>query len=266
VESSPDGTQLAVVARQRRWRVGVYDMARSSFSWMSEDNVNADPVVWTREGDLLYTSQGTPSQDLYSQTPVAGASPQLLHKAAGRAFAIARHPNGNVLFLEQSAETHLDVLEIEAASGEVRPVVNTPDADRALALSPDGRWLALLFPAVGGDLFVQRYADGSRRMQVSTDGADWAEWSRAGDTLYYMSGDRLMSVAAERDAEQPFGVPTLVAEIDAYALWGLWGQVAVLGGDEFVYMRIAEERPATDRFVLATRWLDELDALIGDGR
>ena len=91
----------------------------------------------------------------------------------------------------------------------------TPASDhRVLSrLSPDGRWLA--YTAMESQTFhvyVQRYPELDRKIQISSDTGSNPVWSPDGRRLYYRSQDRMMAVDVRPGADPPFSKATLVFE------------------------------------------------------
>ena len=76
-----------------------------------------------------------------------------------------------------------------------RPIVNTPTFDEAaIALSPDGRWLAHESNETGRTEVYVRPFPGveAGKWQVSTSGGVAPLWSRNGRELYFVNGNREM--------------------------------------------------------------------------
>lgn len=70
---------------------------------------------------------------------------------------------------------------------------------RALAVSPDGRWLAYgqrgpPEPEVYVQLFATSSSTPGSRLQISNNGGDWPVWSRTAHELFYSSAGNIMAV------------------------------------------------------------------------
>jgi serine/threonine-protein kinase len=145
------------------------------------------------------------------------------------------------------------------------PLVVTPYDEMAIALSPDGRWLAYQSDETGRiEVFVRPFPNtGDAKVRVSSDGGTGPVWARDGRELFYLRGDNTM-MAATVTAEpalrvgEPvplFRLPAHLAELDAqwYTPWDI-------GPDgRFLMVRSAEggRRNATP-LIVVENWLEEL--------
>jgi serine/threonine-protein kinase len=82
-----------------------------------------------------------------------------------------------------------------------RPLLASPYDEMAIALSPDGRWLAYQSDETGRrEVFVRPFPDvNAGKVQVSSDGGSGPLWSRDGRTLFYLRQDEVM-MAVPADA------------------------------------------------------------------
>ena len=90
----------------------------------------------------------------------------------------------------------------------VTPLVATTEyAEHALAVSPDGRWLAYSSDETGRDeVFVRPFPDvESGKQQVSTEGGMAPCWAHNGRELFYVNGSRGF-VAASFETDPGFRV------------------------------------------------------------
>jgi Tol biopolymer transport system component len=104
-------------------------------------------------------------------------------------------------------------------SGTDAPVrvgdIAMPDGAAAAALSPDGRWLAYITNTTGSaELWVRRYPALDTAVRVSPNGAAEPVWAKDGRELFYLEGDKLMSVRAGADTQARFTYqpPVMIAE------------------------------------------------------
>jgi serine/threonine-protein kinase len=90
------------------------------------------------------------------------------------------------------------------------PLVATPYDEEAIALSPDGRWLAYESNETGRtEVFLRPFpATDSGKWQVSNDGSAAPLWARNGRELFYVNANRdLMAVTVAPGAELRLGEP-----------------------------------------------------------
>jgi serine/threonine-protein kinase len=77
-------------------------------------------------------------------------------------------------------------------------------------VSPDGRWLAYRSDETGrGEIYVQAFPGGGKRVQVSLNGGGFVSWSRDGRQLFFLEEKKMMAVSVERDT---FGRPSMLFE------------------------------------------------------
>ena len=93
--------------------------------------------------------------------------------------------------------------------------IELPDGAAGSALSPDGRWLAYITNTTGSaELWVRRYPTLDGAVRVSPNGAIEPVWAKDGRTLFYIEGDKLMSVRVGPDTRTGFAfqAPAMVLE------------------------------------------------------
>ena len=109
-------------------------------------------------------------------------------------------------------------------------------------ISPNARWLAYVSTEGGrGEVYVQSFASGGGRVQISTIGGVEPRWSPDGRTLYYLHNDELLAVPIEPGetfvVELELAAPDIVRlrrvrTSYAGALTGLYGDVATYLDEE----------------------------------
>jgi hypothetical protein len=91
------------------------------------------------------------------------------------------------------------------------PLLRTPFNERAIALTPDGRWLAYVSNETGTDeVYLRRPQQGSPRWRVSSGGGAAPRWARAGRELFFWAGDTLLVVPVGNEAQPRVGQPSPV--------------------------------------------------------
>ena len=105
-------------------------------------------------------------------------------------------------------ETAPEGIESRAAVANARN-----EGEGGAALSPDGRWLAYTFNGTGrNEIWVAPYPGLSAPVRVSANGGADPVWAKNGRELYYLEGQRVMSVAVQTAAASPFGRATMLFE------------------------------------------------------
>jgi hypothetical protein len=205
-----------------------------------------------------------------------GAFDVILERAAG-VLELAFTPDGEgVIFREGNANTgaaDLGFLNLE--TGEVNDsLLASRFNERAIALSPDGRWLAYVSDVTGRDeIFVRPFpSTGSGQRQISTNSGLEPRWAHSGEELFYRepaSGSLVVaSVAAGATLAVTARTPLFDASSYALGQAGSWHSYNVTRDDQrFLFMRPSGVEVVDDsRLILVQNWLTELRDQLGRGR
>ncbi len=149
------------------------------------------------------------------------------------------------------------------------PVLATEFDEEAIALSPDGKWLAYQSDETGRtEVFVRPYPNtNTGKKQVSSGGALAPLWSRDGKELFYLSGDKKMVTArvvpgATIDFAEPkvlFQVPDelLGAEALYYTPWDV-----ARDGRFLMVRQVGRESVQAGAIIVVENWIEELKAKV----
>ncbi len=86
------------------------------------------------------------------------------------------------------------IVDLEDGSEPV-PAAKTPFEEDSPHFSRDSAWLAYRSYASGrSEIYVQRVADGTGRVKVSSNGGTTPGWSPINDELYYIAEDTIMAL------------------------------------------------------------------------
>ena len=119
----------------------------------------------------------------------------MLQVSEGSAFTPDWSPDGRVLFYQDWARAQIRAL---SETGEVSSLVTSEGNLRTPRVSPDGGFIAYAADISGREeVYVVPFPEADRRYTISTDGGYSPVWSRDGRELFYVSDDRLMTVAVE---------------------------------------------------------------------
>ena len=113
----------------------------------------------------------------------------------GSAFTPDWSPDGRVLFYRDWARAQIRAL---SETGEVSSLVTSEGNLLSPRVSPDGGFIAYVSDISGREeVYVVPFPEADRRHTISTDGGHSPVWSRDGRELFYVTDDRLMTVAVE---------------------------------------------------------------------
>ena len=212
---SPDGTRLAAIVGSSLW---VYPLdgrppvrLTPGGSLSPRWSPDGQSIVYERFGDVA--GLHAIAADGSSSVPRA-VGPGHFHAfgfiAGGRGLLAALEPPGTVgpWPLMQMATSGT---EAPARLGDIA----LQDGSNSAALSPDGRWLAYITNTTGSaELWVRRYPTLEAAVRVSPDGAAEPVWAKNGRELFYLEGDKLMSVRIGPDTRGRFAyqAPVMLLE------------------------------------------------------
>jgi hypothetical protein len=192
---SPDGTRLAVIVGRSLW---VYPLdGRPPVRLTSGDSLSP---LWSPDGQfIVYERYGAVAglhavaADGSSSVPRAVGPPGHFH-----AHGFTNGGRGVLAIFEQPRSSRWSLVQVPWSGSEAPArlgdiVMPTPAA--SAALSPDGRWLAYVADTTGSaELWVRRYPTLDNAVRISPNGATEPLWAKDGRELYYLEGDKLMTV------------------------------------------------------------------------
>ena len=153
----------------------------------------------------------------------------------------------------------------DAGDYSVRPVVQTPQAERAGVISPDGRWLAYAGLDSGTpQIFVRPFPNvDDARTQVSIAGGSEPRWARNGRELFYMALDgtvmkTVVSKGATWQSQSP--MPVVDGRILGNVSVSLRTFDVSLDGQRFLMIKNtpgAESSASSPQIVVVQNWLQE---------
>jgi hypothetical protein len=181
-------------------------------------------------------------------------------------------PDGRgLVFRYGNAAAGMDIGFKDLSTDTVNPeLLATEFSEKAMVLSPDGRWLAYVSNAGGQDeVFVRPFPDvASGLWTVSRGGGTEPLWSPAGGELFYRRGDGWM-VATTYEADSTFAVLGREALFDA----GRFRAAAnhrdydvSSSGERFIMLAPYESGASTPDVILVQNWFTELEEVLGRGR
>ena len=142
------------------------------------------PLVW-RSRSGAQTGQAAPSASYRSFSLSRDASGVV----ASRGAIEGSQTLGSTIFVSlQDPKSGYDIWQVGPNSSQ-KPLLNSPSAERAPRLSPDGKWLAYMSNESGQyETFVTPLANLSARRQVSIDGGLFPTW-HGQEELFFISAD-----------------------------------------------------------------------------
>ncbi|HSH75518.1 MAG TPA: LpqB family beta-propeller domain-containing protein [Longimicrobiales bacterium] len=151
-----------------------------------------------------------------------------------------------------------------------RPLLAGSYDEEALALSPDGRWLAYVSSETGRrEVFVRPFPEvDSGKWQVSTTGGLSPAWAHSGRELFFVDGNGdLVSQAVQPGESFTRGGQRVLFSMAGYREVGNYQHFDVAPDDQRFLMVRTRRRAETEAQVLVVveNWLEEVDGII-EGR
>jgi len=241
--------------------VWLYDLEGGTEEILTRGSNNFDPQ-WSPDGRrIVFTTARRGIYDVYSEAVDAlGLEEPLVAREIDEA-ARAISPDGRWLaLLEFAIETGTDIslVDLEEGSDPI-PAAKTRFSEDFPRFSRDSAWLAFMSSASGqSEVYVQRVADGTGRVRVSSGGGTRPVWSPTKDELYYVAGDTVMAVAfdivgGEFRAESPRALVDLPAGHKELEI--------APDGERFMIVIQTGEDPSPTELHVTINWLEELKRL-----
>jgi Tol biopolymer transport system component len=175
------------------------------------DGVVSPDGLW-----LLFSSDRAGGGYRFYRMPLAGgAPPTALLEGEGRLHSISYPARMLGLSLngpkDGSDAYVMTVAEDGSPAGKPILVAGGPGDQVSPAVSADGSLVAYQSSESGRDeIYVARLGDPGSRRRVTNDGGTVPLWNRDGSRLFYMSADRVFSVALRSASELRFDAPQAV--------------------------------------------------------
>jgi Tol biopolymer transport system component len=214
---SPDGSRLAIgLNTEAGDQVWVRQLPHGPLSRVSFDSTRNFRPRWYRDGkSIMFVSIRGAIATLYKR-PADGTGKDevavsTLHLAPPGLYEGMWSPDGVWLLIRAGgAQNLIGARDISGfrpgVDTTLQPLVASPTFDEsAIALSPDGRWLAYESTETGHtEVFIRPFpnTDGGK-WQVSTDGGRAPLWNRNGHELFFVNGSRDMSVVTVGQGTTP---------------------------------------------------------------
>jgi serine/threonine-protein kinase len=175
------------------------------------------------------------------------------------------HIQGQRHYLWRAVDQDGDVIDTVP-----EPLVVTEFDEKAIALSPDGRWLAYESDETGrNEVYVRPFPEvGAGKWQVSTGGGVMPVWAHSGQELFYIDPDSQM-VAAQLQPGEDFaiservvlfsiGPAILFRPTEQYSLYDV-----APDDQRFVMLQAVSLETSTPELILVQNWTEELAARVG---
>ena len=278
---SPDGSRLAMgVATAEGDDVWVKQLPDGPFSRVSFDSAAEYRPRWMPDGRLMFASnRGASLTDsvgggLYARrADGTGRDSMILRDSAG-VYEGQWSPDGRwLVFRTGGFEAQAGGRQIVAIRPGIDttpvPLIVTRYDEQAIAISPNGRWIAYESNETGRkEIFLRPFpATDDGKWQVSSGGGVAPLWSRDGRELFYVNPTReMVAVAVESAAEPRLGARQTLFRLDPRLYMTqdeFYTPYDVASDGRFIMARLREPpRDAIERapLIVVENWIEEVRA------
>jgi len=208
ISLSPDGQLAALEARvEGNLDIWIQDRASGVNTRLTFTDGNDGSPVWSPSGDQIafHSRRRDGNADIYVKSADGSGEAKAVVSTPLDEWVSDWSPNGDYLrYHTGEAETRLDVwymkLSGENSGGERVPFLQTPFDEQGAQFSPDGRFVAYSSNESGRvEIYVRPFPEDTGKWQVSSNGGNYPRWGKDGGELFYVSGDKLISVPVTLD-------------------------------------------------------------------
>ncbi len=208
VALSPDGSRLAVkINTESSEDIWVKELDRGPLSRLTFDEATDRRPRWSADGkEIDYISDRAGQFDLWEQPADGTGTPHVLLDLDKAILEARRTPDGKTFLVRLGGQSGgavtdvRDIVSVHQGDTTTTPVAAEPYDEKAVALSPDGRWVAYESTETGGDeIYVRPFPDvNGGKWQVSTGGGINPVWAHSGREIFYIDGKGRMVAAQVR--------------------------------------------------------------------
>jgi serine/threonine protein kinase len=254
---SPDGERLVMTIRAANDDIWVYHMVRKTLSKLTFGGGNSDLPVWSPDGKTVLFATERKGSFVYLLKPWDGSG-EVREVAPGFSAEPTSIPSFTPDGQRILTSSHGDLwsLPVDGSAAPTR-LTQSPANESWPSVSPDGRWLAYASDESGRmEVYVVPFPHGSGKWQISSTGGVYPIWLNGGRTLFFYSGNTIMSTPITLSPSFDFGAPKKLYTIPA----NFNGQSLIFtpdGAKAIIALGITKNVPAT-QLNIAMGWIREL--------
>ena len=279
---SPDGSRLALDARDQENDIWIWDFARRILRKLTDGPALDQYPLWSSDGQrVIYSSDRDGRSNLYVQSADGTGPVERLTQEDTTQWASVIAPDGRIVGAEFGSVTSFDLFVLPFANRALRPDGSTPVIARTESLlreplaqsnadiSPNGRYMAYQSNESGRfEVYVRPFPNVSGgKWQVSTDGGTRPVWGRNGRELFFADGSQaVVSVPVETSGPFSWGNATKLFGGVPFTVGVMFrGFDVSADGRRFLMLKEQSEASAKTpppRIVVALNWVEELRATL----
>lgn len=267
---SPDGKQLAVqVNDSDGTSIWIYDFARDTMTRLTFGPGNRTAPVWTADGrKIIYATRATTASPSFRSKMADGSgkedvlSTKEFEDPGALPFALS--PDGRTLLFGSNSSSFAGRQSVHTfaldGSEKVQPFLQSSSNFTSPHFSPDGHWVAYMSDESGRrEICVQPFPGPGGKWLLSTEGGEYPRWAGNGRELFFVSGERLMSVALETQPVFKAASPRPVIQTTGYL--GAGNYDVMPDAQHFLMIRQNDSGISPKELNVVLNWFDELKRL-----
>jgi Tol biopolymer transport system component len=268
---SPDGTRVALDARDQQNDIWVFDLQRETLQRLTTDpGLNRGPI-WTPDSKRVAFSAEREGglENIYWQAADGSGMPERLSVSETPQLPLSFSPDGKRLVFSTPLNSpgNLGVLSLDDHKEAL--LLDTGFDESNGVLSPDGRWLAYQSDESGkSEIYLAPFPDvHASKRPVSSGGGTRPLWRPDGRELfYYVEPRTIIAVPITPGANLTLGRPAIVAKVPSSSIYiGRHYDVSP-DGKRFLLLKDVETSGSTKRpppeIRVVLHWVNELERLV----
>jgi dipeptidyl aminopeptidase/acylaminoacyl peptidase len=229
--------------------IWLMDLASGSSSRFSFDTAVDFAPIWSPDGDrIVFASLREGAPNLFQKMANGSGQEDPLYRSNLAKLPSDWSTDGRFIICGTvDPKTRWDLWVLSVADQKWETFLQTPANESRAVFSPNGRWVAYESDESGKkEIYVQSFPVSGAKWQISAGGGSQPRWRGDGKELFYLSGDRKVTIV-EVNTEAPtfaHGTPKALLDTpilksedhpgDQYA--------ATADGQRFLVNTLAEER------------------------
>ena len=238
----------------------IVDLVRRVTTPLMLGKRRVESVRWHPDGKRL--TLGGAYLSLFD--PDTGSETRLTATGRPKRFASWAQDRRRVAYMTFEPSNDIYVLTLKedgTPDGAPRPLSVTDGPKISPAISPEGGWIAyrILSDAATGrvDVYVARFPEGTKRVQISVNGGGTPLWSQKGGELFFPGPPGVMqSVAITLGERVQVGTPRTMFTVGDLSSFSV-----APDGSRFLAIKQPPIEPPRD-LVIVQHWLDELRRIV----
>jgi serine/threonine-protein kinase len=264
---SPDGSRLAAsITEGTRSDIWSLDLERGASTRLTFDGFNMGPI-WTPDGTKLafLSTLGPRKTHIRLLATDGSGETQQLTPHGGFQMPTSWSPDGRVLlFSHFDPDGEWDIWMVTTDGGEdPRPFLKTPFRELGARFSLDGSWVAYTSDASGrNEVYVRPFPGPGSVRQVSTAGGAHPIWAADGGEIFFIQGNKVMTVPVETGAEFRAGTPRVLIDAPYRERFYFSPNYDVAPDGTWLVMIRPEVEDSSTEIHVVQGWFEEVERLV----